>query len=103
LARHFYGAEGRGAHHHTDDGQVVSAKPDEQAGPETLEKWTRFHEQVEQLPEEQKEVVGLLWYEGLSQPEPAAALGISLATVKRRWQDARLALSASLKDTWFNE
>jgi RNA polymerase sigma-70 factor (ECF subfamily) len=92
LARHHYGAEGQGAHHHTDGGLTAEAKPDEQYEPGTLESWSRFHEQVEKLPDEQRDVVGLLWYEGLSQPEAAEVLGISLATVKRRWQAARMAL-----------
>lgn len=44
--------------------------------------------------------MALLWYEGLSQPEAAAALGVSLATVKRRWQAARLALYDLLAADW---
>lgn len=98
LARHYYGNEGLGAHHHTDGGQAVERKPDERSEPETLEGWTKFHEQVDRLPEEEREVVGLLWYEGLSQPEAAATLGVSLATLKRRWQAARLALSETVKE-----
>jgi len=97
LARHYYGAEGHGAHHHTDGGKAAEVKPAEEHEPETLESWTEFHEHVEKLPEEQRDVVGLLWYEGLSQPEAAAVLDISLATLKRRWQAARLALYEVLK------
>lgn len=102
LARHYYGAEGQGAHHHTDGGRAAEAKEDEQE-PETLERWTAFHEQVDQLPEEQRDVVGLLWYKGLSQPEAAVVLGVSLATLKRRWQIARLSLFENLKETWCEE
>ena len=101
LARHYYGAEGIGTKHDSDRGAAAKAKLAEQDEPETLEAWTRFHEQVEQLPEEQKEVVNLLWYEGLSQPEAAAVLDVSLATVKRRWQAARLTLFENLKDLDF--
>jgi RNA polymerase sigma-70 factor (ECF subfamily) len=43
-------------------------------------------------------VVQLLWYEGLRQPEAAVVLGISLATLKRRWQVARLRLGELLED-----
>jgi DNA-directed RNA polymerase specialized sigma24 family protein len=39
----------------------------------------------------------LLWYEGLTQPEAATVLGVSLKTVKRRWQDARLFLFEAMK------
>ena len=36
--------------------------------------------------------MGLLFYEGLTQEEAAKVLGISLRTVKRRWQSARCRL-----------
>lgn len=103
LARHYYGAEGQGAHHHTDGGRAADVKPAEPCEPETLERWTEFHEQVDRLPEEQQVVVGLLWYEGLSQPDAAAVLEISLATLKRRWQAARLTLFEALKESWCEE
>lgn len=100
LSRHYYGAEGVGARHHTDGGKAAEARTDGDLRPEDLESWTRFHEQVERLPDEQREIVSLLWYEGLSQPEAANVLGISLATAKRRWQAARLALYGRLKASW---
>jgi len=98
LAKHFHGAEGVGRNHHSDGGKAATGKLDDPVQPETLEAWTRFHEQVEALPEEEREIVMLLWYEGLAQPEAAAVLGISLATVKRRWQAARLRLYELLED-----
>jgi DNA-directed RNA polymerase specialized sigma24 family protein len=61
----------------------------------------KFHAAVEALPEDQRDVVSLLWYEELSQPEAADVLCISLATLKRRWQAARLALFDHLKDSDF--
>jgi RNA polymerase sigma factor (sigma-70 family) len=99
LARHFQGPEGIGANHHTDDGKLITAKPSVE--PENIESWTGFHEAVETLPEDQRDVVSLLWYEDMSQPEAADVLGISLATLKRRWQAARLALFDELKDLSF--
>ena len=101
LARHFHGPQGIGANHHTDDGKVVGAKPNEGVEPENLESWTEFHEAVESLPDDQREIVSLLWYEDMSQPEAADLLGISLATLKRRWQAARLTLFDELKDLDF--
>jgi len=95
LARHYYGAEGLGANHHTDDG-ILSAEKPSTTKPETLEAWTRFHTQIEQLPEEQRDVIDLLWYEGVSQPDAAKILNVSLATVKRRWQATRLSLFNSI-------
>jgi RNA polymerase sigma factor (sigma-70 family) len=101
LSRHFNGPEGLGANHHTDDGELIGAKPSEGVEPENLESWSKYHEAVENLPEEQREVVSLLWYEDMSQPEAADILGISLATLKRRWQAARLKLFDQLKDLDF--
>jgi RNA polymerase sigma factor (sigma-70 family) len=98
LAKHFYGACGVGANHHSDGGRAAERKPADPLEPETLECWARFHELVDTLPEEEREVVQLLWYEGLKQPEAAAVLGVSLATLKRRWQAARLRLSELLED-----
>lgn len=96
LARKHFGAEGIGANHHTDGGIAAENKPHD-AEPETVEAWAKFHEVVEALPEPEREVVNLLWYEEMSQPEAAEVLGISLATVKRRWQSARIRLSETLE------
>jgi RNA polymerase sigma-70 factor (ECF subfamily) len=98
LARHYFGAEGIGGKHLTDGGKAVEAETDRHVEPESLEAWTAFHEHVDRLPAEEREVVSLLWYEGLNQHDVAAALGISLATMKRRWQSARLLLFEHLKD-----
>lgn len=100
LARHYYGAEGEGANHHTDGGQAVQRQA-EQCEPDTMEGWAEFHKQVERLPEEQRDVVDMLWYGDLSQPEVAEVLGISLATLKRRWQAARLSLYRALEEHEF--
>lgn len=54
-------------------------------------------EQVDKLPDEEREVFGLLWYEGLTQPEAASVLNVSLKTVKRRWQSARLLLHRAMR------
>jgi len=37
-------------------------------------------------------VVNLIYYEGLGQSEVAELLGVSVRTVKRRWQSARFHL-----------
>jgi RNA polymerase sigma-70 factor (ECF subfamily) len=68
--------------------------------PCTLESWREFHEKVDQLPEEEKEVFDLLWYQELSQADVAALLEVSERTVKRRWRSARLLLHAALRGEW---
>lgn len=69
------------------------------AGPATLQRWTEFHQLVDQLPDEEREVMGLLYYQGLSQSEAAGILGVSERTVKRRWREARLRLHKLLGDS----
>jgi RNA polymerase sigma-70 factor (ECF subfamily) len=97
LARQQYGPHGVGANHDTDSGVAAEQQAVEADEPHTLDGWTRFHEQVEKLPNDQREVFDLLWYEGLTQPEAAAVLGVSLKTIKRRWQEARLFLFEAMK------
>jgi RNA polymerase sigma-70 factor (ECF subfamily) len=97
LARQQYGPEGIGANQDTDSGIAAEKQSSPADEPHTLDGWTRFHEQVEKLSDENREVFDLLWYEGLTQPEAATVLGVSLKTVKRRWQDARLFLFEAMK------
>jgi RNA polymerase sigma-70 factor (ECF subfamily) len=68
--------------------------------PSDLLSWSDFHEKVDKLPDENREVFDLLLYQGLSQDEAATLLGISLRTLKRRWQRARLNLRDALKGDW---
>jgi hypothetical protein len=105
LAHHHLGPQGQAAKHHTDgsgkaaddQGCVLNVQIGEAGEPGSLEAWTNFHQWVEALPDEEPELFGLLWYEGLTQEE-AAALGVSLRTVKRRWQSARLRLAVVLEN-----
>lgn len=99
LARHYYGPEGHGAHHHTDAATPddrLHALADESGGPETLQAWTAFHEAVNRLPDVEREIVDLVWYRGLTHAEAADALGVATKTIQRRWASARLALSEAL-------
>lgn len=91
LARHYYGPEGLGANHDStpDDGSGRRPEPvDRGSEPSCLEQWTALHAQIDRLPEEEREVVGLLFYQGLSQAEAAQVLDVSLRTVQRRWHAA---------------
>lgn len=106
LAKHYYGPEGLGANHATwRAGDDQSADPmARQPGrddddPGNLAAWAEFHAQVERLPDDDREMFDLLWYQQLSQAETARLLGISRRTVKRRWAAARLRLSRILKET----
>ena len=100
LAKRHFGPQGAGSRHHTD------GQPADDAGgsirrsasePEDLEEWSEFHAAVENLPDDEREVVDLLYYEGLTQEDAARVLGQSIRTLKRRWHAARLALHVALR------
>ena len=61
-----------------------------------FDKWVAFHEEVEKLPVEEREVIGLVFYHGFSQAEIADLFQVSERTVQRRWQSA----VARLKNTF---
>jgi len=92
LARHFYGPQGLGANHDSRDGDDSQGPAPEKADvshePSSLAQWTELHRQIEALPDDEREVVGLLFYQGLPQAEAAALLNLSLRTVHRRWHAA---------------
>ena len=89
LKRHYCGPEGMGAHHHTGGPDGPAREPvDPAPGPDELEEWCEFHVQVERLPEEERAVVDLHFYQGLSKAEAAELLGVDVRTVQRRWNAA---------------
>jgi RNA polymerase sigma-70 factor (ECF subfamily) len=70
---------------------------------EKLRRWTEFHEAVARLPDDLRAVFDLLWYQGMSQAEAAALLGVAVPTVKLRWMKARLQVQQALGDSPFDE
>jgi RNA polymerase sigma factor (sigma-70 family) len=103
LARHFFGPQGSGAHHASDAGPGESSaerpleRGDATLDPSALAEWREFHEQIERLPDDQREAVNLLFYQELPQADAAALLGVSVRTLQRRWQGALLTLHEALK------
>lgn len=95
LARHHYGPEGQGARDESGDGHDHTGQSDT---PESLCAWAEFHEQVEQLPDDEREVFQILWYSGVTQRETAELLNISESTVLRRYYRARLQLKNAMHD-----
>ncbi len=79
-------------------GSPAPEPADSATGPATHAERGELHERVESLPPEEREVVDLLFYQGLQQAEAAQLLGVSERTVKRRWRAARLALERALGD-----
>jgi RNA polymerase sigma-70 factor (ECF subfamily) len=58
----------------------------------------RILEAIDGLPEDDREVFGLLHVQGLTQGEAAGVLGISIRTVQRRLNHALLLLAEELED-----
>jgi RNA polymerase sigma factor (sigma-70 family) len=100
LKKHHFGLEGHATHHHTDH-----HPPDEHGGtlgktsdePDDVSRWVEFHAAVGSLPTDLREVVDLLYYEGLRQEEAAMLLEISPRTLKRRWHEAKTLLHERLR------
>ena len=69
--------------------QYVDAAADQGTASEELAEWTRFHQLVESLPDDEQELFEMVWYLGLSQDEIAAALDCSPRTVRRRWEETK--------------
>ena len=92
-----------GAKHHTDgqpadeEGGILHSHPDNSDEPDDLLGWSQFHAQISKLPPDELEVFDLVYYDGLTQEEAAEVLEISLRTLKRRWQSAKLTLHEELK------
>ena len=70
---------------------------------EKLRRWTEFHEAVARLPDDLRAMFDLLWYQGLTQAEAAALLGIAAPTVKLRWMKARLQVQLALGGSPFDD
>ena len=102
FARKHNGPLGLNANHDTDgpsdsstgDGEKRPAVADGTNDPVNLAEWAEFHEQIERLPDDAREVFDLIWYGGLSQADAAEVLEVDPRTVRRRWRQARLVLSA---------
>ena len=65
--------------------------------PKALAAWSEFHKQIGALPDEEREVVDLLWYQGLTRMEVATLLKVSESTIKRRWLAGRLRLQEAMR------
>ncbi len=103
LARHFNGPHGLGANYDSQARKDPSATgaddpPDRTEDADELERWCAFHQEVERLPVEEREVVGLIYYHGWKQTEVAELLDVTVRTVQRHWQKAMVKLHGRLRD-----
>jgi RNA polymerase sigma-70 factor (ECF subfamily) len=105
LARHYYGPHGLGANQADPDEEQEEEGPHQDKAdlsfePSSLAEWGEFHRKIDELPDEEREVVGLLFYQGLPQAEAAALLNVTVRTVQRRWHAALVRLHEALKGHW---
>lgn len=104
LARSYASPESFAKHHETNalatsDGVVM--KVDRAADPaaepaERLESWTRLHDAVAALPDDDRELFDLVWFMGATQHDIATLTGSSPRTVRRRWDEIKRRLVAAL-------
>jgi RNA polymerase sigma factor (sigma-70 family) len=100
LKRHYFGPQGIGANHGTAAGHASDEEsnpgalepPDDTHDPQRIGVWAELHEQVDKLPDAEREAFELIWYHRLTQMETAQVLGVSRRTVIRHWQSACLRL-----------
>ncbi|WP_296456317.1 sigma-70 family RNA polymerase sigma factor [Rubinisphaera sp.] len=103
VSRKHYGPNGVGKNHVS----VGNVMRDEGAGAENdfafdpaevtgdihaMETWGDFHQMIERLPEEERQVVDLLWYHGMTQDAAAKVLKITTRRFRRLWRQARMSL-----------
>lgn len=92
LVRHHFGPHGDGTHHQSGADEPNNTTLD----PGRLAAWTDFHRQVDLLPEDERQVFDLIWYQGLGHTDAARILDVHPRTVKRRWLSACLKLHEAL-------
>jgi RNA polymerase sigma-70 factor (ECF subfamily) len=98
LARRYHGPRGIAANHDSvgPDAPVPdAAAPGDDAA--EMRRWTVFHEEVERLPAEEREVVALVFYHGWTQVQVSELFQTSVRTVQRRWESAMVTLRAAMR------
>jgi RNA polymerase sigma-70 factor (ECF subfamily) len=98
LARHYRNRLDRpgGAAGSQDGAGAADPADPNSAVTDDLDLWSAFHEQVDQLPVEEREVVGLTFYHGWTQVQIAELFQVDERTVRRRWRSASLKLTEAL-------
>jgi RNA polymerase sigma-70 factor (ECF subfamily) len=101
LARRYTGPNGRPVHHERlpeNSSEAPIQRAETPAEVRNLERWAAFHEAVGRLPDEDRELMELGYYQGLSKEEMARLLGVDERTVRRWWNRAVRRIVAELGD-----
>ena len=96
LARKHSGPHSWASNHDTNAGmkdgacRVEEASDGEQRDEAVpIERWEEFHAAIERLPGDLREVFRMVWYLGFDREAAAKAMGCSVRTLGRMWQEAR--------------
>lgn len=86
-------------------GSSDAPRPCEPVAPEMndTDQWVRFHQAVDQLPLEEREVVGLVFYHGWTQNRIAELFKVDDRTIRRRWASACQKIRAIAGSDFENE
>jgi DNA-directed RNA polymerase specialized sigma24 family protein len=107
LARKHSGPHSWASNHDTNAGQIdrdgvcrVDEAEAKDSAEETipLERWEEFHAAIEGLPGDLREVFRMVWYLGLDREAAAKAMGCSVRTLGRMWQEAREQVGKALEN-----
>jgi len=75
------------------------ASPD----PSEADLWVHFHQAIDQLPLEEREVVGLVFYHGWTQSRIAELFQVDERTIRRRWASACQRLKTMIGTAFFEK
>jgi RNA polymerase sigma factor (sigma-70 family) len=95
LARHYRSS--KGLRDLASHGDSILREVEATSDDDNLQRWHDFHEAVQRLPAEEREVVGLMFYHGWTQARIAELFCTSERTIRRRWQSACLKLDEMVK------
>jgi RNA polymerase sigma factor (sigma-70 family) len=101
LARRYTGPLSSAANHESLPDALAGSPLNQFAAPaevRNLERWAAFHEVVGRLPDPDRELIELGFYQGLSKGEIAKLIGVDERTVRRRWRGATRKIADELGD-----
>lgn len=88
LARRYSGKQLPGTGPQLDENSELAPASDDSVSPSELELWARFHEAVEKLEDEAREVFSLYFYHGWTHAQIAELFEVNERTIRRRWNAA---------------
>jgi RNA polymerase sigma factor (sigma-70 family) len=93
LTRHILGPEGPATHRLPSGhpgAEALSPEANSSHDPYRLALWADLHRAIAALPDEERCLFDLIYYQGRSLPEAATLLGAPERTLRRTWQAVRL-------------